>query len=166
MQSEPFILSDYGFEIYFYFTDPNGLPVPLDPRVGTIEFFSIYGGYTVEEGFITVPTKVGKMEVDFQKNNDTVLWYNNTPTRGVYAPADYSQLPMYGLMDSANKKYLNMTFMECETTEQIECLPDAEIESFLENHYLMVVTSDSFINFDTIQPAEKSIQKLPKVEFF
>ena len=73
---------------------------------------------------------------------------------------------MYGLMDSVNKKYLNMTFIECETTEQIECLPDAEIESFLENHYLMVVTSDSFINFDTIQPAEKSIQKLPKVEFF
>ena len=73
---------------------------------------------------------------------------------------------MYGLMDSVNKKYLNMTFMECEATEQIECLPDAEIESFLENHYLMVVTSDSFIDFDTIQPAENSIQKLPKIEFF
>ena len=46
------------------------------------------------EGLTWEITEVEIEEVDFTKQNDTVLWHNNTPTRGVLRAKDYAQISL------------------------------------------------------------------------
>ena len=79
-------------------------------------------------------TEVEIEEVDFVKENDTVLWYNDTPTRGVLRAKDYAQLPLQGIYESYNNKLINITFEACQPSHEHQCSSEEEIENFLDNH--------------------------------
>lgn len=94
------------------------------------------------------------------------MWYNNTPTRGIYEPVDLSLLPLQGIRDSVDKHYINLTFVECELSHENSCKSEGEIREFLESHFFVVVTSEIFIDFATVLSAEETLQKMPKIDFW
>ena len=81
--AEPITLDEMGQELYFYFTDLIGRPVALDTSIGSLKLYSVEGKYSPESGITSHYTEVEVEEIDFMKNNDTILWFNNSPTRGV-----------------------------------------------------------------------------------
>ena len=100
------------------------------------------------------------------KKNDTILVFNNTPTRGVFKAKDQNQLPLLGLWEGSNKKYINLTFVECQESPGLECRADVEIESFLASHYLGVIHSDNFIDFESVDELESTLQKKQGIAFW
>ena len=69
--------------------------------------------FSPDSGITDSHTEVETEEIDFIKMNDTIAWFNNTPTRGVFKAKNYNQLPLQGLMEGLNKNYINITFVEC-----------------------------------------------------
>jgi len=60
-------------------------------------------------GFFTF----GAHEIDFFEENNTALWFNNLPTRGVYRAEDPDKLLLSGAIQDINTSYLNLTFASC-----------------------------------------------------
>ena len=93
--------------------DRSGRPVALDTSIGTLKLYSTVSEFSPESGITDSHTEVETEEIDFIKTNDTTSWFNNTPTRGVLKAKDYNQLPLQGIMADFNKKYINITFIQC-----------------------------------------------------
>ena len=55
----------------------------MDSSIGSLKLYSAVGEYSPESGISGHYTEVEVEEIDFMKTNDTFLWYNNSPTRGV-----------------------------------------------------------------------------------
>ena len=157
---------EYGLEIYFYFTTQFGQVLPLDPSIGRFGLFSTHSIYSAESGVINDNTELETVEIDFMKKNDTILWFNNTPTRGVFTAVDPNQLKLNRIWEAFDKTYINMTFIECQPSEGQDCQSEEEIESFLEQNYLLVVTSETAIDFESVLPKEETLVKQPKIEFW
>ena len=104
---------EYGLDIYFYFTNQDGQVLPLDPSIGRFGLFSTHSIYSAESGVINDNTELELVEIDFIKRNETILWFNNTPTRGVFTAADPSQLVLNRIWEAFDKTHINMTFIEC-----------------------------------------------------
>ena len=47
---QPEVLADDGFGVFFYFTGGDGLPTPLDPRIGTLDLYQVFGTYDPVSG--------------------------------------------------------------------------------------------------------------------
>ena len=61
-------------------------------------------------------------------------------------------------MEGFNKRYINITFVECQESPELECRADDEIEKFLASHLLMVSISENFINFESVDELESTLQ--------
>ena len=46
------------------------------------------------------------------------------------------------------------------------CQTEEEIDSFLEENYLVVVTSETAIDFSSVRPKEQTLVKQPKIELW
>lgn len=113
--TEPINLKDFGVQLYFYLANQHtARPAHVGPEIGKLELYSSIAQYKPEGGLQYENIKLDYEEVDFMKQNDTVIWYNNTPTRWVMQPSDHSQLQLRGLWESPMKQYVNITFSLCK----------------------------------------------------
>ena len=106
--------------------------MPLDPSIGSLNLYSSKLIYSAETGATTKSDQVLTEETDFTLKNETVLWYNNSSMRGVYSVKDPKNLSLKGTFESIDKKYINLTFVECEPNLMRACKSEQEIEAFLQ----------------------------------
>ena len=87
----PMKLPDYNMKLFFGFSDLNGNPAPLDPKIGRLEVWSSKGYYDGFAGFVVEATPIPMREVDFINERDTGLsYFDGSPVRGMYKAQDES----------------------------------------------------------------------------
>jgi len=74
--------------------------VELEPRIGSFEMQAVLLSYSAEAGLKSEVNQVGVREIDFLTENNTPLWFNNSPVKGMYTAADPSQLKLEGTFES------------------------------------------------------------------
>ena len=52
---------------------------------------------------------------------------------------------------------MNLTFIDCEQSTLQACRSGEEIDSFLDQHKLMILTSESFIDFEAVLSEEQTL---------
>ena len=89
--------------------------------------------------------------------------FDGAPVRGIFTAQDTSQLNVQGLWESNNRIYVNITFTPCAHASGKDCADYAELEEFLNYHYLTVFTWESFIDFESVQEKEDTLKQQTKL---
>ena len=88
--------ADFGASLYFFFVDPTGIPIPLEPEIGSLRLHKVQNVYDSNFGLDRRVIEVGTREVDFLVENNPSIYFDNLPVKGVYAPEDFSLFRLKG----------------------------------------------------------------------